>query len=125
MTRVVYERRALQELRHEVRWYERRAPGLGERLLSLIEEQIQAIADAPESFARDLKHPRARRAVLPRGFPFSIVFTVRSDGIVFIVARRSREAPSRILATSNAEGAPERLTKGPNTLRALCPRLRR
>jgi hypothetical protein len=35
MTRVVYEQRALLELSHEIRWYERRARGTGERLLLL------------------------------------------------------------------------------------------
>jgi hypothetical protein len=64
MTRVVYEQRALLELSHEIRWYERRARGTGERLLLLV-ERIRAIADAPGSFGRDANHPRARRALLP------------------------------------------------------------
>lgn len=87
MRRVVYERHALQELHHEIRWYERRAQGMGGRLLDVIEDQVTAIAESPDSFPRDPNHPRARRAILaPTHFPFSIVFTVRADGVIFIVA---------------------------------------
>jgi len=87
MREVVYEHRALQELHHEVRWYERRARGIGERLLAQIEERIGEIAAAPESFPRDANHPRARRALMPRRtFPFSIVFSLREDGVIFIIA---------------------------------------
>jgi plasmid stabilization system protein ParE len=77
--RVVYEPRALAELEHELRWYERRAPGEGERLLGIVDAVIHAIAESPERFPLDRWHPLARRALLPKQtFPFSVVFTIRT-----------------------------------------------
>ncbi len=60
---------------------------MGDRLLAAIETRVAVIADGPELFARDPKHPRARRTRLKdRTFPFSIVYTVRADGVIFIIA---------------------------------------
>ncbi len=48
--KVVYTAEALSELRAARQWYNRRAPGVGERLVDLVDEKIGDIARAPESF---------------------------------------------------------------------------
>jgi hypothetical protein len=85
--KIVFHISALKEFRDERRYYNARAPGLGDRLIALADETLTEIARAPLSFPRDRKHPRARRARLRGKFPHALIFTViEADDVVILVA---------------------------------------
>jgi len=83
--KVVYTAEVLRELRAARKWYNRRAPGVGERLVDLVDEKIGDIARAPESFPRDQRDPIARRARVPK-YPYTLIFMIHDDSVVVILA---------------------------------------
>jgi hypothetical protein len=60
--KVVYTAEVVRELRAARQWYNRRAPGAGDRMVNLVDEKIGEIARAPASFPCDRQDPIARRA---------------------------------------------------------------
>jgi hypothetical protein len=60
--KVVYTAEVVLELRAARQWYNRRARGVGERLVDLVDEKVAEIARAPASFPRDRQDPIVRRA---------------------------------------------------------------
>jgi toxin ParE1/3/4 len=85
--KIVFHIAALKEFRDERRYYNARAPGLGDRLIALVDSTLTEIARAPHSFPRDRKHPRARRARIPGKFPHALIFNViEADDVVVLVA---------------------------------------
>jgi plasmid stabilization system protein ParE len=85
--KVVFHIAALKEFRDERRYYNAKAPGLGDRLIGLADVTLTEIARAPHSFPRDRKHPRARRARIAGKFPHALIFRViEADNVVVLVA---------------------------------------
>jgi hypothetical protein len=85
--KIVFHIAALKEFRDERRYYNARAPGLGDRLIAIVDGTLGEIARAPHSFPRDRKHPRARRARLSGKFPHALIFKViEADDVVVLVA---------------------------------------
>jgi plasmid stabilization system protein ParE len=84
--RVVFHIEALREIREARVWYNRRAPGVGDRFRDLVDAKIQAVARAPESFPVDPKRAWARRARISFKFPYSIVFMIHHEGVVVVLA---------------------------------------
>jgi toxin ParE1/3/4 len=77
--------------------YESEVPGLGARFIAEFERGVRLLLDSPRlgaPFGR-----RLRRLVLNDGFPYSIVYTVRSDVLLIIaVAHGSRRPGSGAIA---------------------------
>ena len=65
--KVVYTAELVRELRAARQWYNRRAPGMGERLVDLVDEKIREIARAPASFPHDRQDRILRRARVAKG----------------------------------------------------------
>lgn len=84
--KILFDVAALTEFRDERAYYNARAPGLGDHLIALVDEKLGEIAKAPLSFPRDRKHRRARRAKIVRRFPHAVIFVVREDDVVVVVA---------------------------------------
>ena len=81
---MIVEREGRAELATAAAWYEEQRPGLGDELLQAVEEALERIAQAPESFPRDRFDDRARRASVAQ-FPYGIAFVVH-DGDIRVVA---------------------------------------
>lgn len=80
---------AEREIQTEFDWYEDRSPGLGERLLTSIDESFDLIIDYPNSFPVRRKN---YQQCLVRGFPYIIVYKIAGNQIIvhqlFHVKRR-------------------------------------
>ena len=88
---VVYTRAAQEERWEAYSWYETQREGLGERFLTELDRAIDLLSDSPEiggAFADDY-----RRLLLPRPWPYFLVYRV-VDGVVLIEAVfHARRAP--------------------------------
>ncbi len=82
--RVVYTAEVVRELRAARQWYNRRAPGVGERLLDLVDEKIGEIARAPGSFPPDRQDPIVRRARVTK-FPYTLIFMMLDEDAVVVL----------------------------------------
>jgi plasmid stabilization system protein ParE len=72
-------------------WYEAEVPGLGARFIAEFERGVHLLLDSPRlgaPFGR-----RLRRFVLNDGFPYSIVYTIRSDVLLVIAVAHSARRP--------------------------------
>jgi toxin ParE1/3/4 len=84
--KVVYTAELVRELRAARQWYNRRAPGLGERLVDLVDEKIREIARAPASFPHDRQDRIVRRARVAK-YPYMLVFMIiEHDAMVVLLA---------------------------------------
>jgi hypothetical protein len=82
--RVVYTAEVVRELRAARQWYNRRAPGVGDRLADLVDEKVGEIAGAPESFPRDRQDPIVRRARVTK-YPYTLIFMIIADDAVVVL----------------------------------------
>lgn len=82
MTRVRFHEAALSELAHEVEYYAKVSPVLGERFAAAVERAVKIAAAFPEMGS---PHKFATRRVFPRRFPFSVVYLHRV-GEIFVLA---------------------------------------
>jgi toxin ParE1/3/4 len=84
--KVVFPAEVVRELRAARQWYNRRAPGVGERLVDLVDETIGEIARTPSSFPQDVRDPIVRRARVER-YPYTLIFMIMEDaGVVVLLA---------------------------------------
>jgi toxin ParE1/3/4 len=90
--KVAFTAEVLLELRAARQWYNRRAPGTGERLVDLVDERIGDIARAPTSFPRDRQEPMVRRARIHK-FPYTRLFMVHDDAVVLLALAHGRRKP--------------------------------
>jgi toxin ParE1/3/4 len=89
---VIVEREAREELAAAAAWYDEQRPGLGDELLLAVEEALERIASAPESFPRDRFDDRARRAAVAQ-FPYGIVFLVHEGELRIIAFAHGKRLP--------------------------------
>jgi len=57
-------------------WYANQAPGLGQRFLAVVRQQLLQIRSRPGSFPPF--HQQTRRALVPR-FPYGVVYLVQPE----------------------------------------------
>lgn len=84
---------AAEDLAVSAHWYDNRQVGVGEKFLTEFDRIIDLIAAEPLRFARaeTYRGRRELRRALLEGFPYSVIFEVKSDGIlVLAVAHASR-----------------------------------
>ena len=70
--RVIYEAEARAEFREAVGRYEQQVPGLGVRLVGMVDALMSTIASEPYRFAKVGRHSRKARVL---GWPYSIFFS--------------------------------------------------
>ena len=79
----------LGDLAEAASWYERRRRGLGLTFLEAVEATLLRIEDTPRQFPvvyRDL-----RRSLLPRPFPYQILFRIHGDFVdIYAVLHTAR-----------------------------------
>jgi toxin ParE1/3/4 len=73
---VVFTKAAAVELADAQDWYEREAPGLGERFRAEVDATVERLSVNPLQFA--VIHKRVRRALLRR-FPYMLFFVVDGE----------------------------------------------
>ena len=82
MTRVRFHAAALAEFAHEVKYYAKISPRLGERFAIVVERAVAIAAEFPDMGS---PHKYGTRRVFPKRFPFSVVY-LRQGGEVFVLA---------------------------------------
>lgn len=73
-------------------WYEARTPGLGASFMSSLVKTLDAIAEAPELYARLRIAPAYRRAPMWR-FPYSVIFSLEGNMIEVVAVAHGRRQP--------------------------------
>ena len=74
--RILIRPEAREDLSAASSWYADQAPGLGQRFLAAIREQLLQIRTTPEAFP--FFHQGTRRALIRR-FPYGIVYLVQPE----------------------------------------------
>lgn len=86
---------ARDELKEAILYYEDAQTGLGDRFNRAVDAVIEAIAQSPSRFAKyegNSTRREYRRALLS-GFPYLIVYQVRSELIRIVAVAHSSRAP--------------------------------
>ena len=78
------------ELTEAVRWYEERRPGWGAKLFDAVSQIFDVIEQFPESGAR--RRTTARQLPV-RGFPFLVVYRIRSDDVYVVAVAHTKRRP--------------------------------
>lgn len=88
-----FHHEAQQELSEAAAWYQARSPGLGERFIDEVEQQVELLSRYPRMGAR-WEHPtldaEVRRVPLP-SFPYLVVYT--PDDLVVVAIAHGRRRP--------------------------------
>lgn len=83
-------RLAVEEIDHEVDYYEARQPGLGERLEAEVDAVLDLIAEFPYAAPPWRSRPDVRIAALDR-FPFTVPYQIKGDVLTVLgLAHTSR-----------------------------------
>ena len=72
------------------RWYEERAPGVGDHLLEALDATLALLAETPLAFP--IVHRSTRRALLRR-FPYAVYFLVDASVVSVIAVFHVRRDP--------------------------------
>jgi plasmid stabilization system protein ParE len=86
---------AEDEIRSAAAWYEECRSGLGVEFLAAVDDGVQRVSQAPESFPRLETLPEeesVRRLVLSR-FPYAIIFELSDDCIHILAVAHARRRP--------------------------------
>lgn len=87
-----YTDRAAADLEAAFSWYERQRAGLGFDFLDCVEESVKYILSMPHGY--QAVHSNFRRCTIKR-FPFSIFYTVETDGIIVHAVFDNRQNPDK------------------------------
>ena len=87
---MIYHPDAEAELLEAVRFYEGKAPGLGDRFLREFEETIAAIEGAPDRWR--IVEGDLRRHLM-RSFPYGIYYRVEGDELRILVVKHHSRHP--------------------------------
>ena len=85
---------ALRELVDAGSWYESKQPGLSDRFLEDLENQLALVREHPSAFPvlRVFSKVEVRRALLPR-FPYTLVFVELSAEIRIVAVAHQKRRP--------------------------------
>jgi len=88
--RVKFHPEARAELREAKRWYRDRSPLAAVAFAQMIDEAVTSIAEYPKRYP--MGEHDTREYVIPRRFPYKVVYRLREHDIVIVaVAHESRE----------------------------------
>ncbi len=91
--KVKYTKRAEEDLRLAIKWYEDQRVGLGFEFLDCIEFAIKRIIALPKSYEKPFKS--YHRCVVRR-FPFSIFYTIEGETITVYAVFDNRQDPEKL-----------------------------
>jgi plasmid stabilization system protein ParE len=86
-------RLAVDEIDHEVDYYESRSVGLGAELEDEIDAVLETILQFPQAAPQWRDRPDRRVAVLDR-FPFTLVYQIKTKEIVILALAHMSRRPS-------------------------------
>jgi len=89
---VLFHPEAEGEFRDAILWYERQRKGLGSEFVLCIDEAVERIRRAPETYPKVYK---AIRRTVVRRFPFALFFEIVSLEIRVMAVFHSKRNPSR------------------------------
>ena len=83
------------EIEAAARWYEERDAGLGEELVSAVEDAIAVICEAPAAWPRwpDVPEDLDIRRYVLRRFPFAISYLDEPAEVVILAVAHTRREP--------------------------------
>jgi toxin ParE1/3/4 len=87
-----YTKRAEEDLRLAIKWYEDQRVGLGFEFLDCVEFAVKRIIAFPESYEKPYKS--YHRCVVRR-FPFSVFYTIEDDIIIVHAVFDNRQDPEK------------------------------
>jgi plasmid stabilization system protein ParE len=90
MSTIHLRRVALRDIREARDWYEQRQPGLGQAFVNAVQDGVDLIGRAPETYA--LVSGRTRRAPLSR-FPYSILYVATRNRITITAVLHWKRHP--------------------------------
>ena len=85
-------RLAVEEIDHEVDYYESCSAGLGSELEEEIDAVLETILQFPRAAHQWRDRPDRRLAVLDR-FPFTLVYQIKADEIVILALAHTSRRP--------------------------------
>jgi plasmid stabilization system protein ParE len=88
---VTFRRAARAEFDEAHAWYEHQRPGLGDQFSERVQEVLDRIAATPE--VHQCVYKDVRRSVV-QGFPYSVLYRVKSDKIVVIAVFHGKRNPA-------------------------------
>lgn len=89
---LIFHQLARLELQDAYKWYEQQQGGLGLEFMDAIDEVVQRILSNPLSFPKVFKE---RRKVLPRRFPYLIIYEIHGDVILVVAVMHGSRNPKR------------------------------
>jgi len=90
MERVSFHRLAERELNDAAQYYDLESPGLGAAFLGAVEQCTQAILEHPAAGRVLLRDIRRR---LVRRFPYTLLYTVKPQGIRILAVMNLKRRP--------------------------------
>lgn len=87
---VIVQPEAEADLAEAFDWYERRQPGLGHDFLDEIDRVFARIAEQPILAAQFW---REARRVMPRRFPYAVLYVARDDDVYILAVVHQRRDP--------------------------------
>ena len=88
--RVRFHAAALGELAHEVDYYAKISPRLGERFATVVERAVAIAAEFPDMGS---PHRYGTRRVFPKRFPFSVVYLHRGGEVLVLAIASDDKKP--------------------------------
>jgi plasmid stabilization system protein ParE len=89
--RVVVRPAAAADIEEAYQWYESQQPGLGDQFLAALTLTRDRILEHPEAFP--VLHRDTRRALIPRRFPYGLLYRVYDDAIVVVACMHAKRDP--------------------------------
>lgn len=86
---------AVSEFDAAVRWYEEQGPGLGLTLIDRAQQARHDISDWPDAAPPFMTADDGSviRSKAVRGYPYRVVYTVETDGILILAYAHERREP--------------------------------
>ena len=91
MRPVRFLEQARDEFLEQVAYYETQQKGLGDRFRECVEVAVVSAAANPRRGSRWRLHTRR---VIPKGFPFSVVYRIEPDELVIFAVAHFRRRPT-------------------------------
>ncbi len=85
-----FEKSFLEALESAWAYYESKDPGLGDRFEKAVYEQVQHVKSHPLAAPKIGRYSRKR---LVQGFPYGVVYQIRSGAIYFLAIAHAKQRP--------------------------------
>ena len=93
MKQVIVRPAAAADIQDGFQWYELQRPGLGEEFLAALRQTRDPVVEHPEAFPVLLRD--TRRALIPRRFPYGLLYRVYGETMVVVACMHAKRDPRR------------------------------